>query len=177
MINAAKQRRLSKKRKSSDDDSDNGVMKKPSSSSVLKRPSTKADPTIVKADPASKKIKAEPASTTIKADSTAAHVKTKPKAEPTLSKACATLTNKIDVSSIFKKLRKMRWEDGMYKNKYASRAYAAGRKAAEVMSKDSHVIKEFSGIQYRKAAKEWDDATRESCLPRNDTDLTWLVAR
>ena len=130
----------------SDDDSDQPA---PPPTSIMKRPSSYKRPAaqavkaeIVKKETATKAITVKKTTTT-------------KEGKPT-SPACSKLLKSIDMTNIFRRLRKMRHEEGMYKNKFTSRAYAAGRKVAKEAGAIPEVEIEFGGHQYRRAAAEWD---------------------
>ena len=122
------------------------VVKRPEGA-PLKRPAADAKP-----DPASTpKVKIEPIA------AVKAKVKLEPKAPLVQSKACAKLVNKIDMRDIFKRLRAKRHEDGMYKNKFCSQAYAVGHaRAANEYSATADASTEFGRVQYRSAGALWN---------------------
>ena len=83
--------------------------------------------------------------------------KTKEKEPPVLSAKCVKLTQRINMTDISKTLREKRFEDGMYRNKFASQAYSAGGGKAREAQAAAEVVKEFSGLQYRRASALWEE--------------------
>jgi hypothetical protein len=81
----------------------------------------------------------------------------RPAAESAAQQQAINLTKKINMKDIFKRLRNERKMPGMYKNKFTSTAYSAGRKRARQEGEDDAVCKLFGAIQYREAGKLWAD--------------------
>ena len=83
-------------------------------------------------------------------------MKAKPAAkDKPLPKAVIALGAKIKMTDVFTELRKVRHEPKMYKCKFASRAYAMGRKRALEGGASDINAKQFGAIQYRKASELW----------------------
>jgi flagellar biosynthesis GTPase FlhF len=99
-------------------------------------------------------VKLEPA----KAVAAAKPCKKKPAAAP--SKEVSALVKKIDMKDVFKRLRKKRHDEGMYRNKFTSAAYAAGRKRAKDYGAAVEIAKGFGSVQLQTAGTLWDDSCK-----------------
>ena len=122
------------------------LMKKPATTTALKRPADALSPT------------------------------TKPcKVEKEESTACKKFASTIDFEKVWASLDACRKEDGMYRNKYCSRAYAAAQKLAAGKTKNKSIINTFAKMQYRAAGKRWEASTCEPSWQRDDAGLTHVL--
>ena len=87
---------------------------------------------------------------------TTATIIKKPAAAPPTAKVLR-LANKINMTDVFAKLRKLRMESTTNRNCFTSMAYHHGRKRAMELGATIDDSKAVGSTQYQKASKLWDE--------------------